>query len=200
MQRKENRIPKSTMAGWLAVLIMIFQLIIQQINYVRAWKNALSIKLNLPHITITLLITLTVAVILSLYFNLHYIAVSRHKLVKKYKNPPSKKSRSKIEKPMILPPKVELLKILNLIDEKKSITKETLIIGLKYSNKIVKKYLKQLLKAEYIKIKSVYKNTINRLLPFFNKSNTIYLMDCNGQQTLNDIALINLRPPYVGNH
>ncbi len=205
MRSKVEKSKKLTRGEIITILCTIITILFSLLPIPSATKiiTGLSDLLEIPLLTTRLLILLTLFVILSLYLNLHYIAVSRHKLVKKYKNPPSKKSRSKknkpkIEKPVILPPKVELLKILNFIDEKKSITMDTLIIELKYSNKIAKKYLKQLLKAEYIKVKPMYKSLIKSLFPFFDNSETKYIIDINGQQFLIDIKLINLKPPLVG--
>ena len=140
-----------------------------------------------------------IGIILLLYW-ITYFLLKKSQKTSKIKVKLNKKVKFKIEKPVVLPPEVELLKILNLIDEKKSITRDSLTSKLKYSDKTAKKYLKQLFNAEYIKIKPVYKSIINHLLPFTDNSEKKYIIDINGQQKLNDIKLENMNPPYVGNN
>lgn len=207
MQRKVEKSNKLTRGEIITILCTIITILFSLLPIPSATKiiTELSEILGIPLLTTRLLVLLTLFVILSLYFNLHYIVISRYKIIKKYKIQPSNKTREKrnkpkIEKPVILPPKDELLKILNFIDEKKSITRDSLTFKLKYSDKTAKKYLKQLFNAEYIKIKPVYKSLIKRLFPFTDNSEKKYIMDTNGQQILNDIAIMDMKPPYVGNN
>ncbi len=93
----------------------------------------------------------------------------------------------------------EKYKIIEFIDEKKSITKRMLITKLKYSNKIAKRYLKYMVINKYLKIKPTSKSFIKRLISLIDNSEKEYIIDSEGESLIDTISRIEITPPHINN-
>jgi len=106
VKNKEHKRPKSSIAGWLSVLIVGVPALLQRIPKVQIWISNLALELDISSKLLNLLILLTLVVILTLFLSLLCIFKKEKTTIAKYINPKT------IEKNPLSEQMIKIIKLL----------------------------------------------------------------------------------------